>query len=224
MKLCRYCNENPISDKAETCSRRCRQAAFRLRRRRQLPQTSAPGSKPLRLAFSDPPYPDLSFKYYGRERSFAGEVDHRRLVSDMMAGFPDGWALCTSERALRKLLPLCPPGARVCPWVKPIGVPPATSGPHNAWEAVVVYGGRLRPPGVRDWLSAQPARSWGGLIGRKPIAFCAWVFDLLGMQPGDQLVDLFPGTGGVARSWREMSRVLEQRVAAVPGRRYLRAV
>jgi hypothetical protein len=42
-------------------------------------------------------------------------------------------------------------------------------------------------------------------MGRKPVAFCAWLFDLLGMVPGDELVDLFPGTGIVARSWRELA-------------------
>ncbi len=42
-------------------------------------------------------------------------------------------------------------------------------------------------------------------MGRKPVAFCAWLFDLLGMVPGDELVDLFPGTGAVTRAWRELS-------------------
>jgi hypothetical protein len=37
--------------------------------------------------------------------------------------------------------------------------------------------------------------------GAKPAAFCWWLFDLLGALPGDDLVDLFPGSGGVARAW-----------------------
>jgi predicted methyltransferase len=51
----------------------------------------------------------------------------------------------------------------------------------------------------------MPARGEGTLPGRKPIAFCAWLFDLLGMRPGDILIDLFPGTGIVTRAWAEVS-------------------
>lgn len=68
-----------------------------------------------------------------------------------------------------------------------------------------VVGGRQRPPGVRDFLSAQPARGGGELPGRKPIAFCAWLFDLLGMLPGDTLIDRFPGSGIVGRAWQELA-------------------
>ena len=71
---------------------------------------------------------------------------------------------------------------------------------------MIFFGGRKCKPGVRDWLQAQPARlGRSKLIGRKPLAFCAWLFDLLGMLPGDELVDLFPGSGGVGRAWHEVS-------------------
>lgn len=96
-------------------------------------------------------------------------------------------------------------GARVCAWVKPIGVSVRTYGLHNTWEPVIVVVGRHRRPGKRDWLRAMPARGEGTLPWRKPIAFCAWLFDLLGMLPGDTLVDLFPGTGIVSRAWAELS-------------------
>lgn len=39
------------------------------------------------------------------------------------------------------------------------------------------------------------------VIGAKPAAFSAWLFALLGIQPGDELVDLFPGSGGVSRAF-----------------------
>ncbi len=157
------------------------------------------------FCYADPPFPGTSRKWYGQEPSFAGEVDHPALIASLLQGGYAGWALSTSAAALRDVLPLCPPGVRVCPWVKPIGVPAATYGPHNRWEALLVVGGRRRQPAVRDWLRAQPARGWGTLTGRKPVAFCAWLFDLLGMVPGDELVDLFPGTGAVTRAWRELS-------------------
>lgn len=46
----------------------------------------------------------------------------------------------------------------------------------------------------------------GDLPGRKPLAFCAWLFNCLGLEPGDELVDVFPGTGVVSRAWAELSR------------------
>lgn len=139
-------------------------------------------------------------------------MDHRELVASLAAAGYAGWALSTSSKALRDVLALCPPGARVCAWVKPIGVPPATYGLHSTWEPLIVVGGRKLRPGVRDWLNAQPARGGGILPGRKPIAFCAFLFRALGMVPGDRLVDLFPGTGIVTRAWEELS----SRTSATP--------
>lgn len=156
----------------------------------------------MRFAYADPPYPGMARRCYGREASYAGEVDHAALVAELELGFPDGWALSTSERALRDILPLCPrAGTHLCPWVKPNGVSRKTRGLHNAWEALLIVRGRQQPPGVRDWLRAKPAIRGGTLVGRKPLAFCAFLFDCLGMCPGDQLVDLFPGTGIVGQSW-----------------------
>jgi hypothetical protein len=159
----------------------------------------------MRFAYADPPYPGLARKYYQHEASYAGEVDHRALVESLKYSY-DGWALSTSAKALRDVLPLCPPGARVCAWVKPIGACSRTFGLHNCWEPLIVVPGRRRRGGQRDWLSAQPARGGGNLPGRKPIAFAAWLFACLGMQPGDELVDLFPGTGVIGRAWAELSR------------------
>lgn len=51
-----------------------------------------------------------------------------------------------------------------------------------------------------------PARLGGSsLMGRKPLAFSVWLFALLGMRPGDELVDLFPGSGAVSAAWRAVS-------------------
>lgn len=157
----------------------------------------------MRFCYADPPYPGLARKYYGREDSYGGEVDHAALVTSLRTSGYDGWALSTSSKALRDVLPLCPEEAEVAAWVKP------TSGNRtrrNHWEAVIVVRGRASPPGSSDVLFAQPARGGGTLMGRKPLAFCAWLFDLLGMRAGDELVDLFPGTGVVARAWAEVCR------------------
>lgn len=182
------------------------------------------------FAYADPPYPGLARRYYGGEADFAGEVDHRELIARLEAGGYRGWALSTAARSLRAVLPLCPPEAHVCPWLKPGGIPKATRGLHYAWEPLIVVGGRQRPPGRRDWLRAHPARGGlglerGDLPGRKPLAFCAFLFDALGMQRGDELVDLFPGTGVVTHAWASLnaggaaSSVDEGDVAHAGGRR-----
>lgn len=204
---------------ARFCGRKCRQAAFRSRRYSSSGSGAAPddasstpaaaasdaslvagAGRRLRFAYADPPYPGLSRKYYRRE-----EVDHPSLIDRLTTGGYAGWALSTSARALRELLPICPPEVRVCAWVKPGGAPPKTRGLHNVWEAVIVLQGRRLVPGRRDALYIHPARFGGELPGRKPLKFCAWLFEALGMLPGDTLDDFFPGTGIVTRAWSEIS-------------------
>ncbi len=204
--VCGWCGlglPTPRRVDAVFCGRKCRQAAFRLRRRRTTDEATG---RRMRFAYADPPYPGLARKYYQHEASYAGEVDHRALVEQLEAGGFDGWALSTAARSLREVLPLCPTSVRVCSWTKPNPTSPQTRGLHNRWEALCVVGGRRRRGGVRDWLHAQPARFGGELAGRKPLAFCAWLFDCLGMEAGDELVDLFPGTGVVGRAWEVLSR------------------
>lgn len=48
----------------------------------------------------------------------------------------------------------------------------------------------------------DPAR----VIGAKPATFARWMFDLLGALPGDELDDLFPGSGGIGRAWQVYTR------------------
>lgn len=227
--LCEWCQVNIVGWRPgmRFCTTRCRQAAHRLRRLG--PGAIAVNGAALRFAYVDPPYIGTAKKYYEGEDSYRGEVDHVALISLLEMrrnGIPPhpqvlhqfshlamgegplaGWALSASAKSLRMLLPLCPEGARVCPWVKPIGVPRASYGPHNTWEPLIVVGGRRLRGGCRDWLRAAPARKEGTLPGRKPIAFCAFLFQQLGLQPDDVIEDWFPGTRIVSRSWDEMSRL-----------------
>lgn len=182
----------------------------------------------MRFAYADPPYPSKAHLYRGHP-DFAGEVDHRRLVEQLVDSFPDGWALSTSAEALPEVLASCPPGVRIAAWFR--GERPTRSWrPLSAWEPVLYCGGRavLSPVDERrlDALIhharprlTDPRR----IIGAKPAAFCSWVFDLLGARAGDELVDLFPGSGGVARAWAYASSgsagdgSSELRVAALLG-------
>ena len=60
---------------------------------------------------------------------------------------------------------------------------------------------QAQPGGGR--CQAAPAKLGGAsLIGRKPVRFCAWLFRALGAQPGDELADLYPGTGMVGAAFR----------------------
>jgi hypothetical protein len=205
LKRCAWCRREvgaTLRRDAEFCGKRCRQTAFRLRKRTRL---ELAGARPMRFAYADPPYPEHA-DLYKHEPDYGGEVDHRELVARLETGWPDGWALSTSVDALADVLPLCPRGeTHTCAWVKPVGALD-TMGLRTTWEALLVVRGRQLAPGVRDWLRAMPARFGGRLPGRKPLAFCAWLFDCLGMQPGDVLDDLYPGTGIVGAAWRELSR------------------
>lgn len=203
-RLCLWCGET-LNGRKDTkyCSRKCRQAAFRCRRRQT---TVIETNRPLRLAYADPPYPGMA-SMYKDEPEYDGEIDHKALIEYLCEEF-DGWALSTSGKRVgtfRKVLSYCPEDARICPWVKPIGVSRKTHGLHNTWEPLIVYPARKLEPGFRDWLEAQPARYGGDLIGRKPIEFCVWMFRCIGALPGDTLDDIYPGTGIVTKAFRHWS-------------------
>lgn len=186
-----------------TCSKRCRQARHRFMRGLVVRERS---KLPLRLAYADPPYPGKAWLYRDHP-DYAGEVDHLELVSRLQ-GY-DGWALSTSSAALPAVLAYCGElelEVRVAAWVR--GERSNKSRwPLSAWEPVVYSGGRRmvsRSPGVDALVYGSRPRLTdpGRVIGMKPAAFAWWLFDLLGALPGDELDDLFPGSGGIGRAWR----------------------
>jgi hypothetical protein len=190
---------------SEFCSKACRQASWRFGwRGPDRPFVDGPA---LRFAYADPPYPGMSEHYYGDHQDFAGEVDHRQLVRRLLRDFPDGWALSTSSATLHHVLRLCPPEVRVGAWIRPMTHTRGLKRPRKAWEPVIFFRGRERPPDaplLLDWIYA-PIIDWakypGGVIGMKPPEFSWWMFDCLGAQAGDELVDVFPGSGAVTRAW-----------------------
>lgn len=166
----------------------------------------------MRFAYADPPYLGQGKRY--REHPDAMEWDsverHAALVEQLVGDYPDGWAMSLSSPSLRTILPMCPEDVRVMAWVKPFAVFRPNVNPAYAWEPVIVRGGRKRGrdvPTVRDWVSANITLR-KGLVGAKPPAFCDWLFGVLGAEPGDELDDLFPGTGVVSECWalREMAQ------------------
>jgi hypothetical protein len=213
VRKCSWCLrdiEETARPDALFCSHKCRNSAWRLRSRRQ---TEAVIARPMRMAYADPAYPGLAKKYYSKEPTYAGEVDHAALIATLRTY--DGWALSTAGdlETILAVGSLCPKGTRMGPWVKPKGVSSKTRGWHNTWETLLVFPGRELRPGKPDFLIAQPARFGGTLIGRKPQKFIVWMFDALGLLPGDTLDDMFPGTGIVGRAWAFLSRPSEAKDA-----------
>lgn len=172
----------------------------------------------MRFAYADPPYLGCAKKFYG-DHPDAAVYDtiegHAALIGRLVDEFPDGWAYSLSSSTLRQLLPLCPEDVRIAAWVKPFHAYKKGVRPAYAWEPVFFRGGRQdAPPPAKggpantpkDFVSANMTLR-KGLTGAKPLEFCFWLFSLLGMQRGDEFVDVFPGSGVVGRSWVEFCRV-----------------
>lgn len=157
----------------------------------------------MKLYIADPPYIGQAKKKYGKDPRCA-EVDHADLLRAIHeAG--DGWALCAGAdlNSMRTIVPLLPDDVRICSWVKPFAAFKPGVTLAYAWEPVFIKPARKRPkeaPTCRDWVAANITMK-RGLAGAKPERFCFWLFDALGAEPGDELVDLYPGTGAITKAW-----------------------
>lgn len=158
------------------------------------------------FGYADPPYFGSAKRIYGPLHPEAGNFDdketHINLIENLFNDYPDGWAYCCNPKDLTWILPWSGTQLRVCAWVKTFHQIRVNCSVQYAWEPVLIKGGRQIPkrkPMVRDWLAC--ARSMRkGLPGAKPDAFNDWVLQLLGFQFGDEIVDLFPGTNGMAKA------------------------
>jgi hypothetical protein len=147
---------------------------------------------------------------------------HRLLIERLTAEFPDGWALSASSPSMQTLMPWLPEGHRTAAWVKSFSAFKKGVRPAYAWEPVFLIGGRNpnagwpHPPPPKDGKQTTPKDfyvtehdEWQvivcpitlkkGLTGAKPEAFCSWVLDLLNVQAGDYVTDVFSGTGVMGR-------------------------
>jgi hypothetical protein len=167
------------------------------------------------IGYADPPYPGQSAKHYAEHPDYAGEVDHRELLKRLDNEF-DGWVLHTSSTALTDVLAIAGPRLgldyRVMAWVKPFAGFKRNVSVAYAWEPILVK--PVRKPIVsgrmvmRDWI-AEPITMKRGLSGAKPARVCWWLFEVLGAESTDELVDLFPGTGAVMDAWHNWQQQLE---------------
>lgn len=161
----------------------------------------------IRLAYADPPYLGRCSLYGHRHDDPWGcwddPVTHVRLF-DYLLDFA-GYAYSCTSQSLATLLPLAAEAGlrpRVAAWVKPFAAYKKNVRIAYTWEPVLFEPGRDSSadgaPVGRDHL-AEPITMRKGLTGAKPERFCRWVLNLLGYVDGDELVDVFPGTGVMGR-------------------------
>ena len=172
----------------------------------------------MRFAYADPPYLGCCRLYdhhHPDGRCWDDVETHAALIERLSAGFPDGWALSATSVSLRTILPLCPADVRVASWVKPFCAFKRGVRPAYAWEPIIFRGGRnpsagyKHPPPAKggaqttpkDFI-AEPITLRKGLTGAKPRKVCDWILSLLGVVEGDEVVDLFPGTGVMGEAAR----------------------
>jgi hypothetical protein len=179
----------------------------------------------MKLCIADPPYLGRAVRHYGiGGRAYGGgkgksdthpeahiwddPETHRQLVRDLETNF-DGWAIAMSVHSLSTYLEVIETesenGIRVCVWHKTNSIP-SGSRIMNYWEPVLVRvpkerKGRTKGPICKDIISANAPRV--GFSGSKPPEWTHWVLDLLGYCDGDEVVDLFHGSGAVADALRQ---------------------
>ena len=161
----------------------------------------------MKFAYADPPYIGQAKRHYG-----CPEVDHGALISRLNTDYPDGWALSLSSPTLHQILSLCPSDVRIAVWCKSFCAFKRGVRPAYAWEPVIYRGGRNPVNGFRAAIPPKNGKQCTpkdfivasitmrkGLVGAKPDKVCSWILDLLNVQVGDTVDDLFPGTGAMTR-------------------------
>lgn len=159
----------------------------------------------MKFALIDPPYFGLAEKFYGDIHPEAAVYDtlegHAALIASLSEF--DGWAMFLHEPSVRHILPLCPLSARLMPWVKPFCSYKPNVRVAYAHEYVIVDGGRpfegREDDTVRDWVSANMTMM-KGFPTAKPPKVIRWLLKVLNAQRGDEIVDMFPGSGIVTET------------------------
>lgn len=193
---------------------------------REVESAAEKDAGPMRFAYADPPYLGccrLYDHYHPDGLCWDDLTTHKLLIEKLQNDYPDGRALSCHTPSLRDLLPICPGDVRVGAWVKPFHAYKKGVRPAYAWEPIIYRGGRNKKPPAppkggnaitpKDFfldrsdepdLFTTPAIACNitlrkGLTGAKPEPVCEWVLDLLNVLPGDEVVDLYVGTGVMGR-------------------------
>lgn len=158
----------------------------------------------MRFCYADPPYLGQGGRYDHPESSRWNDPKaHTMLIDHLQTEYPDGWAISLSVPSLALYINAAPT-ARVCSWVKPFAVFRPNVTLAYTWEPVLLFGGRRRErfdPTCRDHLSENITLK-KGVVGAKPLRFNQWILGLLNWRREDDLIDMFPGTNGMAEALR----------------------
>jgi hypothetical protein len=166
----------------------------------------------LQLGYADPPYIGCAHLYRDHP-DYAGEVDHAALIDRLESEF-DGWVLhaAATPRSYAAIIPLVEKieGVRICQWLKSFAAYKRNVSVAYASEPVFIRAARKPVVSkrlvMRDYIETEAVKESitlkRGLTGAKPEKVCHWAFELLGARPEDDLCDLFPGTGAVAKAWQ----------------------
>jgi len=164
----------------------------------------------MRIGYADPPYIGCAHLYPEKR-----EVDHVDLLVRLRDEF-DGFVLhaAATPESIAVIAPIVRriDGARWCSWVKGFAAFKANVSVAYAWEPVIIRAARKPVVShrvvMRDWIQESMTLE-RGLTGAKPERVCHWAFELVGAQPEDELIDLFPGSGAVSRAWKTWRKQLE---------------
>lgn len=165
----------------------------------------------MRVAYADPPYIGQAKRHYTNDPSGvdAEEVDHAALIAQLERDY-DGYALSLSAASLSDVMAMYAPfwdrkRHRILAWVKPFAAWKSVN-PAYCWEPIIIKQPRgANYPRVRDYVVANMTTQ-RGTHGAKPSDFCYWLFCALNLTADDDLVDIFPGSGGVMRAWDHWRR------------------
>ena len=75
------------------------------------------------------------------------------------------------------------------------------------WITVMMSQSHVRRIGIGN-SNCEPGRvpHEPKFFGQKPYAFSFWLFQVLGLTPSDDFVDIYPGSGAVTRAWQAYGR------------------
>jgi len=184
----------------------------------------------MKLAIADPPYLGRANRWYGNgcgDGYGIGRADehpeaylwdkpetHIEMVRQLERDY-DGWAIAMTVHSLSTYLSVIETdsrnGIRVMAWIKTKAVP-SGSRIATSWEPVIVKvpaerRGHGTGKSIKDHLIANPDGI--GFVGAKPAAWTEWVLNAMGYQEGDEVTDLFAGSGSVANAVADMAYKLD---------------
>lgn len=184
----------------------------------------------MKFAIADPPYLGSAYRWYGlngRAKGHGlGRADqhpeaelwdkpekHIELANKLLNEF-DGFAIALTSHSLSTYLSVIKTerenGIRVMSWIKPASLP-SGSRITQSYEPVIVKipkdrKGRNSGKQMVDYLIKAAPRK--GFAGSKPKEWTIWVMQAMGVRQEDEVIDLFNGSGAVAKAIEEYKKEL----------------